>query len=647
MLFVLLAPLAAAAQPAPARKALPDTHKPMPEARRASTAGSAALEAQSGGLAGIVRGETLEPVSSAHVYAYSLADFEVRKVLTDVAGKFRFSSLPAGLYNIVAFKAGFAPVVVALTRPSAERAQALDLHLVPQEVGTDASPASDYWQVRNRVPPDVLREIETLEILQAAVPLGFTVEPGLGQFSTGFEASAGVDAIAGVGDAQVAGGRVDVQGRLRHLGFGVAGNYTQLESTSDPTGEAGGSSQYLAVNLTGENDGTFQLITANNRLVTRDQEGPLPVDLEHLRVSYSGPMGEGGQSVLAAQVVEESNFYRRGLINLTNLPTASRTWQVEGSYSRDIGDRSHVEGGMRYRERQLDYVRLPTTDERYPGERVDLFGKAGHRIRPALLIEYGVYSVLRDGELALAPQGGVVLQLSSHWQAGAQVSGRLTDSVDSRLAYRDFLPMRYNASRSACEQGEELCYRLDMVREAGDDRLSLSAVHREFGETLRLYFSDDFFDHQESVYLVPGDRLPELQFGVTRRLSPTILTHLASTVASGGGGVFYAMGQDPYENQVRYFITSVDTHFGSTSTGVFVALHQLEQSLTPLMPGSAPVEAVTSQRLQLKVSQDLDVLLDLPADWALHLNMELARGNFAEADKDTRSRVLGGIAVKF
>ena len=145
---------------------------------------------------------------------------------------------------------------------------------------------------------------------------------------------------------------------------------------------------------------------------------------------------------------------------------------------------------------------------------------------------------------------------------------------------------------------------------------------------------------------MPGDRLPELQLAVTHRLSKNILTRLESTYAEGGGGTFYASNRDAYENEIRYLITSVDTHFNATSTGVFLAFHQLQQNLLP-QAGALPLEEVLSERLQLKVSQDLNVLLDLPADWALQLNMELFRGTQDE-DKDAlRRRILGGIAVKF
>ena len=51
------------------------------------------------------------------------------------------------------------------------------------------------------------------------------------------------------------------------------------------------------------------------------------------------------------------------------------------------------------------------------------------------------------------------------------------------------------------------------------------------------------------------------------------------------------------------------------------------------------------------LSQDLNVLLDLAADWAVQLNMELSRGATSAAaapdEESLRRRIMGGIAVKF
>jgi len=625
---------------------------------RVSTAQISTGQVSAGHVSGIVRGEGLGPVPSAHIYAYGLADLRIRKVLTDLAGHFRFESLPVGVYNIVAFKSGFVPAVIKLSRPDLDRDQAVDLHLVPEEP-EDARAQEDYWQVRNRIPADVLREIESLRDFEGGIEpgtsMGRVLDESLSHFTGGVEASAGVDDMAGLGDGQMAGGRLDFRGELAGLDIGVVGDFWRLQpaSSDDSAGTRGSSNQLsLSFDLKSESDSRFNLTTSSSRLVTRQDGVDVPVDFAQMRLSYSGRVGERGESAIAAQVVEESGFYRRGLIELGDLPEASRTLQLDGSYSQEIGDRSRIETGLRYRERQAELVPLHgDVGSLYDQglERVDLFGVGGYRVRPAMLIEYGIYSVLQGGDLSLAPQGGVVVQLNPHWQSAFRMSGRVSSeerNFPSRP--RDFLPVLFQPDERACSEGEQRCYQLQFSRQEGDDEvLSLGAVHREFGETLRLYFSEDFFDHQESLYLVPGDQLPELQVAVTRRLSPNVLTRLTSSFASGGGGVFYATSDEAYENEIRYFITSIDTRFRSTSTGVFIALHQLEQHLNPRQEGESPMVPVTSQRLELRLSQDLNVLFDLAAEWALHLNMELARGNFTQNEEETRRRVLGGIAVKF
>src|SRR3954447_21092594 len=85
-------------------------------------AAGARAEAHRPGVGGLVRGES-SPLSSAHVYAYQLADLSLRKVLTDAQGSFLFQNLPVGLYKIIAHKAGFTPAVIMLTRTAAQAYQ--------------------------------------------------------------------------------------------------------------------------------------------------------------------------------------------------------------------------------------------------------------------------------------------------------------------------------------------------------------------------------------------------------------------------------------------------------------------------------------------------------------------------------------------
>jgi hypothetical protein len=104
---------------------------------------------------------------------------------------------------------------------------------------------------------------------------------------------------------------------------------------------------------------------------------------------------------------------------------------------------------------------------------------------------------------------------------------------------------------------------------------------------------------------------------------------------------------------VSYLVTSLDTRFQTTSTGLYLAFHQLRQGLESLSDpaGAAPAE-VEVERLQVMVTQDLAFLHELAADWALKINMELSRGSspYASAsneDDGIRKRLLGGIAVSF
>src|SRR6185369_15540713 len=110
------------------------------------------------GVGGRVLGET-SPLPSAGVYAYQLADASLRKVLTDKAGNFLFQDLPAGLYKIIAHKAGFLPAVIMLTHTTAQAYQFVEVELAQRQPGEDPE-SDDYWSIRARVPDNVLREIE-------------------------------------------------------------------------------------------------------------------------------------------------------------------------------------------------------------------------------------------------------------------------------------------------------------------------------------------------------------------------------------------------------------------------------------------------------------------------------------------------------
>ncbi len=621
------------------------------------------------GVAGRVLGEA-SPLSAAGVYAYQISDLKLHKVLTDAQGNFLFDKLPAGVYQLVAHKAGFAPVLVPLHRATANAYQFVELQLVQARSKGKVAPGDagdDFWSMRAKMPADVLRDIEGLGSLEgiegwhagdprsllatlAPLPEGIP----LAGFQTQVEAMAGVSEMSSLGAGQVSQGRVGIEGRFGAVELDLDGQFSQFSAAGSPAlspglGVGGGASQTsaLSLRLTAGPDSRIQLTSLSNRLTPHDSDMVDPIDFEHYRVSWSQGVGENGRSDFAAQYTTENNYHRHGVIDPMIIPESSRTLRLEGAFTTSLGDRSTLQTGARYRERRFVLSSASRPEDQPVQDDLDLFGRGSVQVQPAVLVEYGLYSTLSDGSLALTPQGGVVFQLGSEWQARLSGSVRAYEDVQ---AAPTFLPSLF-AADDLCEQVSESCYQLMFSRGSKEDdrSLSLGAVHRTVGETVRLYFSDDFFDRLESLYLVPGDTLPEVRFQWSQRLAPSVLTTLKSSIAAGGGGTFVAADRRPYKNEVRYLITSLDTQFKATSTGVFVAFHQLAQSLAPADGGSGKAAEVDTERLRLRVSQDLGFLMDLATEWAVQLNMELSRGTLPSGQNDTelRHRFLGGLAVKF
>lgn len=603
------------------------------------------------GVGGRVLGEA-SPLSAAGVYAYQLADLSFRKVLTDAKGNFHFEALPAGLYKVIAHKPGFVPVVVLLTRTTAQNYQFLELQLAPQPRGAAGKDGDDFWSVRSRIPGDVLRDIDNGE---AAERLALALSPSemrpsldLSQFNltTEMQAMTGVDQIAGEGT--MSGGGLGFEGNFGQVQVGLRGSFWQLDSSGSPRpggNPAAGQASSLTLDLAAGPASRINITSFNNRLMSPDDRSP--VDFEHYQVNWSQGVGENGRSDFAAQYTEENHFHRQGLIDPLEIPEASRTWRIEGAYTMALGERNTLQAGLRYRERQfgLSASTLPAEE---PEADIDLFSRGGLRVRPAVLLEYGLYSTLSDGSLSLMPQGGVVLQLNPNWQLTTSGRKRVYEDV---LQNPIFLPTLFSEG-DLCEQGSEACYQVSVQRkeEESDNAFVLTATHRKVGETLRLYFSNELFDRLESLYLVRGDELPEMNVKLTRKITPQVLATLESSMAVGGGGIFQAANLQPYENRVRYMVTSLDTQFLSSSTGVFIAFHHLSQELQPVGLEGRSAPQVELDRLRLMVSQDLNFMLDLAADWAVQLNMEVSRGPVRSdnsRDNDLRRRLMGGIAVKF
>ena len=621
-----------------------------------------------GALSGHVQ-SLAAPLPQSMVYAYHLGDTSLRKVVSDLEGNFRFDSLPAGLYKVIAFRNGFVPSIALLTRASAQAQQFLDLEL-QEDSATAPADENSFWTVRDRIPSDVLREIETaaaeVDVNNARLDQRFTPR----NVETQMQAVAGMQEGLEVGNAQLAGGSVGIQGEVNDLYIGLTGNFVELQpgaNTETSAAVSNGRTQLVSVQVESSDQSAVRVTSLSNRMVSPGSKSSnlSNIGLESHSVSWTQRVGDTGRSDFAVYYTEENNFYRQAPIEPLGIPDASRSWQIEGSYRAALTSRSNFETGVRYLNRQTEFFtpRRPVAGfaTPLPTERIDVFGKAGLQVRPAILVEAGFLSSLRDGSLsAVSPTGGMVVSLGQNWRAHASGSYQVRNlQVDAM--HQGFTPVLFEEHSNACGYSEEYCYQLLVSRKGKNfDQMSLGFTHRRFGETLHLYFNEDFFNRLESLYLVSGDEIPEVQFSASHQFTPMILATLRSNIAAGGGGILLTADRSRYENEVRYLVTSLDTQFRQTSTGVLLAFHHMAQQLTPVQQHQgrwrqrvAQPTLVELERLQVLLSQDLVIFSEAVADWAVQLNMEVSRGlpeaipTVAEANDDLHKRITGGVAVKF
>ena len=620
------------------------------------------------GVAGKVS-DARSPLAAARVYLYRLSDLSLVQAVTDERGHFRFDALPAGLYKVIAHKAGFVPAVVQLTRTTAKAYQFLELEL-SESNAADGQDGEDFWSVRSQVPTDVLRQIQLADIQDSTRQAG-SLGPGValpagavpaalasnGRVAAEMRAATGVEQI-GASAGQLTRGEVGVQGRLGGMRVGVNGDYLQLQPAfgADETDGPSGFASALSLSVASDANTTLRLSSRSDRLLPSPQTRE-EVDFENYRLAVSHDLGEHGRSDFIAQYTAESNFHRQGWFDPQAIPEESQSWRLEGTYTAELTDRTSLQTGVRYRERNSGFGFATENGLLAPDQqRVDLFGRAGLQVQPSVLVEYGLYTTLRDGSLSLSPRGGLVLQIAPTWQASAAASYKVHEEAE-RVSGDYFTPSLRGLDdlHDACEQNDGHCYQVMLTHQTSDDdALSIGATHRSFDETQRVYFSDELIDRFDSLYLVPGDEMPEMQLTVSRRLSPSVVTRLQSNVAEGGGGVFYATDAEAYENQVRYMVTSLDTHFDGTSTGLFIAFHHIEQTLQAIENDGRPAPKLEVERLELMLTQNLNVLLDMATDMALQLNMQVSRGSWpfltdaSQSDRDElRKRLIGGIALRF
>jgi hypothetical protein len=623
--------------------------------RRSATAflASVLLLAGAGGIAtaspvvsppisGVVR-HVESPISGALVIFYNLGDTTLTRSRSAADGTFVVAAAPVGVYDLIAYKKGFLPSLVRLWHQALpEKVSSVEIRLAAagREPGARSTP-STLWDLRDRLPADVLREIALEEMAEA--PPASLDRMRLDRLIAG-ELRTVTD--VGGGENSLSRAAVGVHGGLPNgWRYDLRGEYAAVSDSVERPDETSGNSAGLALDVSTSPGDRLRLSTRRHAMSFGDDR---PASLQTHGVSWSRGGREGRVESVGARFIEEANLYRATALGTSFFPIASRTWEVNARYARPAEETPGVSVAMTYRHREA------TTGPSGVGAEgaffltapdADLAASTSLKLFPRTEVEGGVVARYLAGGYGIAPKATVRYDLGN----GAVVFVRgLYRVAEAGTGNGTVLP-RVASIEDNAEAAAREGYAVGLERRSGDSTFKFEASAQRMDEVVRAFFEGDLLTDFDSVYFFDGNSVRQVQASARHRLSNAV----TGSVAMRYGDIRGTISPDA---AASFGISDSDGHFGSarasveilpTRTGVAILFRGVRQDLeTAGVPHTND-----SDKVAVSIAQDLSVvgLTPFGSDWKLLLALESARSTTAteREEPSSTSRVLGGLALAF
>jgi hypothetical protein len=598
-------------------------------------------------ISGVVR--SLEnPVSGALVVFHNLADASLSRSRTGSDGTFVLPTAPLGVYDLIAYKKGFLPALVRVWHESSpDRISAVVIDLAtasakPRQAGNDRE---SLWSLRDRVPADILREIELEEFGSAEAPSGPASIAANRVVGGEVQTMAGVTASD---ESQLSRTKVNVSGGLPNgWKYGVRGEYAAVSDRPESEGVTTGDATGIALQVSPSAFQNIRLSTRKNSLNFGDEK---PAVLKAHAVSWSRAGDEGRVESVTARFIEEESFYSATSAGVAFFPLASKTWEVQGRYARPAReDLPGISLGVAYREREATVgVNGAGVDGAFfqSSPDADLWASAIVRIAERASVEAGAIGRYNAGGYAVAPRLSARYELADG--AVLYVRGLYRVREQDAATPGTVLP-RVGSIEETFEPASRVHYAAGLQTGAGKPSgMSVDVSAQEIDEVVRAFFEGEFLTDFDSIYLLPGTTLRQTKASARHRFTQTV----AGTVSAGWGRVEGDV--DPSAAQV-YGIESANGDFWSarasievlpTGTGFAILVRGVRQQLAT--PGTTIENDV--DRMAVSVAQDLAVLGITPFGSACKLLVALEQAKTPSQDREeptATSRLMGGVAVAF
>ena len=587
------------------------------------------------------------PIPGVLVIFVNLGDNSLTRLKTASDGTFVLPSAPAGVYDLVAYKKGFEPALQRLWH-QAEIAQvsSISIQLTPKGRHAPNEPVPQtIWDMRERLPTDVLREIAIEEVADKQTTPAQRLQLSkliAGQVSTMTEAANS--------NAALSRAAVGLHGGLPNgWQYGISGDYARLGSPDTPGEITTGNAAGVALDVAPSAGEHVQVSTRRNNLSFSDS----PAFLQTHSVSWSRGEEQGHVESVAARYIEETNLYRETSLGGTIFPGASRTWVVDAQYGRPASlDAAGVSVGMTYRHWEAsvgpsgvgaDGVFVQAAPD------ADLAASTSFKVTDRAELEAGVvarYLGAAPGAYGIAPVATVRYDIGP-----ATVYARGLYRVLGSTSQVTAVMPRIASVEESLDPASTRALTVGVQRKVGaDSQVGFEVSEARIGEIVRTFFQGDFLTDFDSVYLLDGNSVRQVKGSITQRLSNKLSANVSVRYGSIDGHV-NAPSAESYgiaSNTGRFWSASASVQVLPTQTGIAVLVRNIRQEVaTP-----AAVLANNSDKLALQVSQDLSILgiTPLGADWKLLVAIENAKGTGIAERKDesvTANRLLAGVGVAF
>ena len=475
-------------------------------------------------ISGVVR-SVQAPISGALVIFYNLADASLTRASTSADGSFVVASAPVGVYDLIAYKKGFLPALVRLWHQAApQQVSSLSIELASagkKSRGLSSGQASpDFWELRDRLPADILREIGLADTEEKpAAGLG---RPGATSGSTSPSTSAAAAKIGGEmrtttdvgsGDSSsISRAALGLRGGLPNgWAYALQGEYATLSDGRPPAdGVTTGNSTGLALDVAPSPLDHVRVTTRRNQLSFGVQG---PASLQAHQVMWDRGDEHGTVESAAARYIEEAGLYSATARGTSLFPLASRTLELQGAYARAATDTPGLSVAMTYRRREglgsasgvsSNGVYFPAAPD------ADLAAGTSVRVGSRTQLEGGVVARYLAGGYGIAPRvvvryelpdGSVVFVRGLYRLAG---SGLSTGTAMPRVASID--DSNEPAAQRSVSAGFE--------RHGDSGSFRFQASQQRLDEVVRAFFDGDLLTDFDSVYLMSGNTVRQLDASV-------------------------------------------------------------------------------------------------------------------------------------